>query len=280
FREQLANASLLRGGDNEVEGEILGGKRIADAAGGAAHAQVCIQRYRTAGCRSATCADDHRRSRQWREIAGDRAGAYPAGTAQEAANAVEGRGSAELSANFTREVPVRRDHPCFNFHLLRFAVELADQVIEDWQNAGNITDDERVRTAVGQNIAAWREELLQRGDQVGGFRVAEDAGRGHHIRRFGLRLGQVAVLLSLLLQGVLRCHAQNISVQLLIQAVVLKHDAQRLIPRYVVEDDGEVPLYRRIHHNVQAADLMDQPEEVAQVNVLQVYRNRLARVLS
>src|SRR4029077_12171512 len=77
FREQLAYASLLRGGDNEVEGEILGGKRIADAAGGAAHAQVCIQRYRTAGCRSATCADDHRRSRQWREIAGDRACGYP-----------------------------------------------------------------------------------------------------------------------------------------------------------------------------------------------------------
>ena len=40
-----------------------------------------------------------------------------------------------------------------------------------------------------------------------------------------------------------------------------------------------VPLHLRVQHNVKSADLVNQAEEILQVNILQVDRNRLSCVL-
>ena len=61
--------------------------------------------------------------------------------------------------------------------------------------------------------------------------------------------------------------------------VVLQHDVERLIPRHIIEHDGQVYRHLGIEHDVEAADFVNEAEEVFQVNILQVDRDRLSRVL-
>ena len=58
----------------------------------------------------------------------------------------------------------------------------------------------------------------------------------------------------------------------------MQHDVQSLIPRYVVENDRQRPLHAGVHHDVQATDLVNQAEEVAQVHIFQVHRNRFTGI--
>ena len=73
--------------------------------------------------------------------------------------------------------------------------------------------------------------------------------------------------------------AQHVAVELTGQIVVLEHDVERLIPRHVVEHDGQCALDVGIEYHVQAADLVNQAEEIFQIHILQVHGNRFARVL-
>ena len=82
-----------------------------------------------------------------------------------------------------------------------------------------------------------------------------------------------------MLQGLDRGDAQNVAFQFARQFVVLEHDVERLIPRHVIEHDGQRAVHVRIEHHVQSADFVDQAEEVFQVDIFQVDRDRLTRVL-
>ncbi len=82
-----------------------------------------------------------------------------------------------------------------------------------------------------------------------------------------------------LLQCFDRRDAQDVAFKLARQFVVLQHDVERLVPRHVIQDDRQGSIHVRIEHDVQSADLVDQAEEIFQVNIFQVYRDRLARVL-
>ena len=73
--------------------------------------------------------------------------------------------------------------------------------------------------------------------------------------------------------------AQYIAVQLAGQIVVLEHDVQRLIPRHVIEHDRQIAVDHGIEHNVQTADLVNQAEEIFQIHILKIDRDRLAGVL-
>ncbi len=146
----------------------------------------------------------------------------------------------QLRADFSRERTVRRYDPRFDFHLLRFAVELAKQVVEYRQHLRHVANDQRVGTAVRQDVAARREELLHRRNQIFGLGVAEHASGGDHVRRFRLGLGQFAILFRFLLQRILGGDAQHVAVELFIEVVVLQHDVQRLVPRYIVQHDGQL----------------------------------------
>ena len=64
---------------------------------------------------------------------------------------------------------------------------------------------------------------------------------------------------------------KNVSVQLPGQSVVLQNDIECLVPRHVIEHDGQVSLHLRIQHDIQAANFVNEAEEVFQINILQVY---------
>ena len=82
-----------------------------------------------------------------------------------------------------------------------------------------------------------------------------------------------------LLQGFDRREAKDVAFKLASQIVVLQNDIESLVPRYVVEDDRQGTMHVRIKYDVQTADPVDQAEEVFQINIFQVHRDRLARVL-
>ena len=83
-----------------------------------------------------------------------------------------------------------------------------------------------------------------------------------------MRLFQIALCFGLVLKSSARRDAQNVAVKLLVEAVVLQHDVERLIPRHFIQNDGKAPLDRGIQHDVQSADLVNQAEEVLEVNIL------------
>src|SRR5258707_11172165 len=54
------------------------------------------------------------------------------------------------------------DDACFDFHLLRLAIQLADQVVDRRNHRGDVADNQLVRAVIRKNIAAGRQKLLQR----------------------------------------------------------------------------------------------------------------------
>ena len=108
--------------------------------------------------------------------------------------------------------------------------------------------------------------------------VVEHAGHGDHFLRIVFRLANVARGLGFLLDGVERGDAEHVAVELLFEAVVLENDVESLIPRNFVEDDGQGTLDVGIEDDVQAADFVNQAEEVAEIDVFQVHRDGLTGV--
>ena len=86
-------------------------------------------------------------------------------------------------------------------------------------------------------------------------------------------------LFSFLPQRIDGGDAQYIAIQLAGQFVVLEHDVKRLIPRHVIEHDRQIAVDHGIEHNVQTADLVNQAEEIFQIHILKIDRDRLASVL-
>ena len=82
-----------------------------------------------------------------------------------------------------------------------------------------------------------------------------------------------------MLQGFDRGDAQDVAFQFARQVVVLEHDVERLIPRHVIEHDRQRAVHVGIEHDVQSADFVNEAEEIFQVNIFQVDRDRLARIL-
>src|SRR5450432_806893 len=277
--EQLADALGLRCGDKEVHGKVGRPVREPEAAGWHAGAQCGVER--DAGgltvTRRRTAGDSH-----WgRRKSGS--GGYAAAsdrwsTAKKRSSAGGASGKSELRTDILRKGTRCRYHPGFDLHLLRFAIELMDQVINCGDDRRNIADDELVRTRVGKNVAASGQKLLQGVLQGVGLGIAEHARHGNHFLRVVFRSPYVASRLRFLLDGVQGRNAQDVAVQLLVEAVVLQDDVERLIPRNLVQNDGESSLYVGVQHDVEAADLVNQAEEIPQVHVLEIYRDGFTTV--
>src|SRR5262249_3186600 len=74
-------------------------------------------------------------------------------------------------------------------------------------------------------------------------------------------------------------YTEDVAVELTRQSVVLQNDVKRLVPRHIVEHDGQVASDIWIEYDVQPADFVNQAEEVLQTDILQIDRNRLSGVL-
>src|SRR2546430_4149986 len=105
----------------------------------------------------------------------------------------------ELRADVPREGTRCRNHSRLDFHLLRLAVQVANQVINDRNDRWNITDDQLVRTVIVQYVAARAKELLERRRQRRRLSVAQYPGHSHRTDRFRLRFFQVALRLRFFL---------------------------------------------------------------------------------
>ena len=186
---------------------------------------------------------------------------------------------AELRADVARELPRRRHHPRLDLHFLRLAVKLRQQAVDDGNHFRNVVDDHGVGALIRNHIATRREELLYGEHHVLGVGVAQETRDRNflHGQRFRFHLGAPSI--RFFLQRIHRGDAQNVAFQFPRQVVVLEHDVQSLVPRHIIEHDSQSAVHVGIEHHVQAADLMDQAEKVFQIHILQVHRNRLARVL-
>ena len=189
-------------------------------------------------------------------------------------------GKAELRANVPRKRACGGHHSGFNLHLLAFPVELANQVIHLRHHRGNVPDDQGIRALIGEDFTSRGEKAPKRLAHCGGLGVTQNARTGDLLDGFGLSLEQVALGFSLFLDCVLGGNAEHVAFQLLVHIVVAQNDVQGLVPRHVIEHQGHRPFYRGIQHHIQAADLVNQAEEILQVHILQVHRNRLPGILA
>src|SRR6202140_4194273 len=110
--------------------------------------------------------------------------------------------------------------------------------------------------------------------------VAEEAGDADFVYRERLGVDLGAAALSFPLQRINGGDAQYIAVQLAGQVVILEHDVQRLIPRHVIEHNRQVAVDHGIEYDVQTTDLVNQAEEIFQIHILKVDRDRLPGGLS
>src|SRR3984957_14735832 len=279
LRQQFADALGFRGGDEEVEREVRRTSREAEAAGRHACAEVDVQRDTGGGAVAGGLAGaDHNRRRGNTRASGHAAAADRRRSAEERAAASGRAGEAELGTDVLGEGAGSGDNASFDFNLLRFAVELVEQVIDIRNDRRNVADDELVRARVEQDVSAGGQKFLQRRRQRFRLRVVEHAGHGRQFLRIVFRLADVAGGLGFLLDGVERSDAEHVAVELLLKSVVLENDVESLVPGYFVENDRQRALDVGIEHDVQAADFVDQAEEVAQIDVFQVYRDRLTAV--
>jgi len=67
------------------------------------------------------------------------------------------------------------------------------------------------------------------------------------------------------LQSIFGRDAQHVSFQAAYPGRCFSARFQGLIPRHIIEDDCEVALHTRIYNDIQSADFVNQPEEVAQI---------------
>ena len=66
-------------------------------------------------------------------------------------------------------------------------------------------------------------------------------------------------------------NAQDVTVELPSQIIVLQHDIQGLVPRNVIQHNRERSFNIWIQNYIQATDFVNQPEEILQVHILQVH---------
>jgi len=65
-----------------------------------------------------------------------------------------GSGETEFRSDILRKRPRRGNDACFNFHLLRFAIQLVEQVVDGRNYRGNVSNDELIRALVGKNLTS------------------------------------------------------------------------------------------------------------------------------
>ena len=169
---------------------------------------------------------------------------------------------AELRSDVARERPRRRHHPRLDLHFLRLAVQLGQQAVNDGNHFRNIVDDNGVGALIRNHVATRREELLHRQHHVFGVGIAQEARDRNFLHRQRFRFHLSAPPIGFFLQCVHGSDAQNIAFQFPRQVVVLEHDVQSLVPRHIIQDNGQSSVHLGIEHHVQAADFMDQTEEV------------------
>ena len=79
----------------------------------------------------------------------------------------------------------------FNFHFLGLAVKLRQQAVDGRHHRRNVLDDQSIGPVVRDNVAALGEEILHRGDDILGVRVAQETGDRDFVHRqsLGFHLG-------------------------------------------------------------------------------------------
>ena len=176
---------------------------------------------------------------------------------------------AKLRTDVAGELPGRRHHARFDFHFLRLAVKLRQQAVDYRNHFRNVVDDHGVGAFIRNHIAAHREELLYGEHHILGVGIAQETRDRNllHGQRFRFHLGAPSI--GFFLQRVHGGDAQNVAFQFPRQVVVLEHDVQRLIPRHIIQHDGQGSVHVGIEHHVQAADLVNQAEEIFQIHILQ-----------
>src|SRR5690348_4219333 len=277
LREELAYALAFGRGNNVVESKVGRREGIGDTARGRTHAQIRDERHCCSPAAAAT--DDNRRSRQKSSIAADWACAHGTHTAEKVTAIGGGACEGKLRTKLTSKSAIGSHDASLDLYLLGLGIEFTDEVVDYRHNGRDIADDQRVRAIVREHVAARREEFFEGIDHVLGLCVAERASRGDQFSGLDLRLGQIPGFIRFFLHRRFGGDAENVPVELFIEIVILQHDVESLVPRDVIENQRESAFDAGIHDHVQAADFMDQAEEVLQVHVLQIDGNGRTGVL-
>src|SRR6266850_568442 len=189
---------------------------------------------------------------------------------------------AEAHAEVLAEAVVRFDDARLDHHLTNGDVDLGEQAAHFFQAAGRVLHEQRVGARVDHGAAALGEDALGRvGEQllhVGRLLVA-------HLERFGARLLEVIDLLRRLerqllarRQLVARRDPDHVSAAAAVEAARLQDDLERLVPRHVLQAQGNVSRHRVAGDDVEVGEVGDHIEHRPHLDVLEVERELLAGV--
>src|SRR6185437_15063798 len=266
-RENLEQAAALRHCQDEIQAEVGTDVQDLEAAARGACSQVVEERN---GLVILRIVNDG-----WRIVA------YIDGAlAHRSTNRIVAKAVAEpeLRTDIAREGPGGSHHSGFDFHFRSLAIQSLQQLIDFREHTGNIFDDQCIAPRIGDDVSSRRKEFLDDRYRIFGLAITQIPRDGLLGNGQGLRFLLRAARLRLSLQSLERRDAQHVALKLALKTVVVEDNGQRLVPRHIVEHDGDAAFDSRVEHHVQPADLMDYAEEILEVQVFEVHSNRLAGI--
>src|SRR5208282_3252429 len=168
----------------------------------------------------------------------------------------------KLRTNFSREAAGGGYYASFNFHFLRLAVKLGEQPVDVRHHRGDIRDDDRIGALVGNHVTALRQEFFQCKDNVFGVGITQEPRDRLLIDSQCLGFLLSPARFGFMAQRFQGGDAQHVAVKLTSEIVVFEHDVEGLIPRHVIQHDGQRTFNVGVEHYIQSADLVNQAEEI------------------
>src|ERR1017187_4672696 len=182
-------------------------------------------------------------------------------------------------ADRVRERAVRFYDPRLDHDLRTRDVEVLDEIEDGREVVGQLFDDERVGTRVDEDVTARRHDLACRGRHLCRVRVGDLLEHRAEGAVLVLRLDELEPRVLLLRQLVRGGDAHDVSLEHIAELVDLEDQLEGLVPRNVLQADGDRPTDVRVEDDVQLRQLAEPLERVLDIRVFQVERDRLARVL-
>ena len=188
----------------------------------------------------------------------------------------------QTDAQILRKAVARFNDPGFNHHLPYRQIHLGNQLPDIFQPARRILHEQDIGSRIDYGAAPLRQHALVRiGQQfLNGLRLLIVQLETFSAQRLQVTDLRLRLEVELFLRGdfLTRCNQDHIAILAHVQPALLHDDVQRLIPRHVLQNQGNRPLHRVTDHHVHSGELADYLQQTTDVDVLEIERQLLALV--
>ena len=168
------------------------------------------------------------------------------------------------------------DDARFDHHLPIGHIDRFDEIAHRLQIRRNLTDDQLIGALVDDDPRARRSDVLEQSGDVARACVRQFEADGRQRNVQALLFGEAPIRRRFFSESGQRADAHDVAVEHVRQAVLTEDQVEGLVPRNVDEIDGHGAVHVRIDGDVQTGELRERAQNIFDVRVFEVQRDRLA----